>query len=86
MNVALGESFLLEEQFHITLLWLMQKVNLNPITSGLDAVSVTTTIFVRYELANGCFIVGQINVVINAMHSTTNSSFHNISLFWWEVL
>ncbi|MBK9582524.1 MAG: hypothetical protein IPO48_11650 [Saprospiraceae bacterium] len=66
LNVALGESPAGGTiSYHATMA--DAEGDVNPITSGLDAVSVTTTIFVRYELANGCFIVGQINVVINAM-------------------
>ncbi|HLO53602.1 MAG TPA: zinc-dependent metalloprotease family protein, partial [Saprospiraceae bacterium] len=37
----------------------------NEITTGLDNVSESTIIFVRYELGTGCFIIDQINVQIN---------------------
>ncbi|MCZ2102341.1 MAG: GEVED domain-containing protein, partial [Chitinophagales bacterium] len=37
---------------------------INPITSGLDAVKVAGSIFVRYEVSTGCFAIGEIIVDI----------------------
>jgi hypothetical protein len=39
----------------------------NEITTGLDNVSESTIIFVRYELGTSCFIIDQINVQINPL-------------------
>ncbi|MCO6464895.1 MAG: lamin tail domain-containing protein, partial [Saprospiraceae bacterium] len=39
----------------------------NPITSGLDNITSNLTVFVRYELPTGCYVIEQINFVFNAL-------------------
>ncbi|MBK6566016.1 MAG: T9SS type A sorting domain-containing protein [Saprospiraceae bacterium] len=43
------------------------QMDINPITSGLNNINTTRTIYVRYELANNCFTVGTLQFIVHPM-------------------
>src|SRR5690606_36350487 len=43
------------------------EMGINPILSGLDNINVARTIFIRYELSNGCYAVEEMTFIIYPM-------------------